>query len=85
MTSIDIELPDEMNEYVEKQAIERGYSRPMDFIVALLEEHKRKQSRSEIEAMLLERIDGPFQDWTDRDLEDVRNEGTALVNQRKRA
>jgi hypothetical protein len=66
--------------YVEKRAAECGKD-ASEFIVSVLEHHR--QLRSEVEAMLLERIDGPFEEWTDEDVEDIRREGIELINQRK--
>ena len=83
MSTIDITLPEPIKAYVEKQVAANGYKDASDFFVSLVEGHQHRQLRSEVESMLLERIDGPFEDWTDQDVEDIRREGTAMINQRK--
>jgi len=83
MSTIDLHLPEPMKAYVEKRASECGCKDASEFIVSVLEDHQFRQHRSEIEAMLLEAIDGPFTEWTDQTVEDIRREGTAIINRRK--
>ncbi len=33
--------------------------------------------------MLLETVDGPFTEWTDQTLEDIRRQGMALIEHRR--
>ncbi len=82
MSTIDLTLPEPMKAYVEKQVAQNGFKNAADFIISLVETHQHRQLRAEVESLLLERIDGPFEEWTDQDVEDIRREGTALINQR---
>ena len=78
-STIGITLPAAMKTYVEAQAAKGGCTDISEFIVSVLEEHQHRRVRSEIETMLLKRIDGPFEEWTDQDMVDIRREGTALI------
>ena len=40
---------------------------------------------AEIESQLDEAVDGPFTEWTDDDVNDIRRLGTAILNRRKHA
>jgi hypothetical protein len=85
MTTLDLTLPEEVKSYIEKQAAQQGYADPGSFIAALVEAHQHRQIRSDVEARLLEVIDGPFDEWTDEDLLDIRREGEALISLRREA
>jgi len=78
--TIGLKLPSPMKAYLEAQATKCGCADVSEFVVSVLAAHQQRQVRSEIEAMLLERIDGPFAEWTDQDMEYIRKEGTALIN-----
>jgi hypothetical protein len=54
-----------------------------EFILSVLENHQHRQIRSEIGSMLLETVDGPFTEWTDQTLEDIRRQGMALIEHRR--
>jgi hypothetical protein len=83
MTRIDLTVPETIKEYIEKQAAKEGFGLPSDFIIALVEAHKGRQRRSELESMLLETVDGPLTEWTDADVETIRRDGTDIINRRK--
>jgi antitoxin ParD1/3/4 len=85
MTTIDLTVPETIKEYIEKQASKEGYRLPADFVVALVQAHQERRHRLEVESMLLEAVDGPFTEWTDADVEDIRRQGAALISQRKGA
>jgi hypothetical protein len=48
-----------------------------------MEPVSHRKLSSELEASLLEVVDGPFSEWTDADVEDIRREGKATIGQRK--
>jgi hypothetical protein len=46
---------------------------------------RKHQADCEIEEMLLESIEGPFTDWTNGDIDEIRHFGTEVINRRKQA
>ena len=83
MKTMDITLPDELQVFAQTEAIRRGFSNPGEFMQSLLEAEKYRQFRQEVESLLLEAADGPFSEWTDRDSNDIRRIGRALIERRK--
>jgi antitoxin ParD1/3/4 len=80
MDTLQITLPEPMKTYVEKQVAQSGYKDAADFVMSLVENHQRGQLRLEVEAMMLETVDGPFTEWTRKTVEDIRREGMAILN-----
>jgi len=83
MSTIDIRLPDHLKAFLEAQAARRGYADASEFVQALLEAEQHRQLKSELEQMLLETADGPFSDWTEDDVNDVRRGGKRLIQGRR--
>jgi hypothetical protein len=84
MKTVDVQVPDELEAFVELQVAERGLRNASDYFVSLAEADRHRTSDSEIEQLLDEAIDGPFSDWTESDVEDIRQVGTRLIEMRKR-
>lgn len=82
MSRIDLTLPDELSAYVQEQVASRGYRDASDFVQSLLEADRHRNVRDEVEAMLLDAADGPFTEWSDADVEDVRRVGKRLIERR---
>jgi Arc/MetJ-type ribon-helix-helix transcriptional regulator len=76
MTTIHIDLPDALGEYVAKQAATAGYASANDFVLALLREALRAKARAELEAKLLVGVEelnrGEGRPWTKADFDALR-------------
>jgi hypothetical protein len=83
MSTLPLHLPDDLKAYVEAQAAERGYGSPSEFVTSVLEAERAKNVARDVDALLLEAVDGPFEDWTETDLDDIRRAGRALIERRK--
>ena len=83
MKTIDITLPDDLQAFAQSEAARRGFKDPSAFVQSLLEAEKHRQTRQELEALLLEAADGPFTEWTDQDVDEIRHEGRRLIERRK--
>ena len=81
--TLKVELPDELSRYVEEQAAKRGYRDVSEYLAAVLEAEQQRELGNEIEDMLLEAVDGPFAEWNDRDVEDIRRAGRRIIERRK--
>ena len=71
MPAIPVELPDDLQEFVEA-SVQRGrFANANDYIVALVD--AARQKRSEIEAALLEGLrSGPAEEWTSEEWTAIR-------------
>jgi Arc/MetJ-type ribon-helix-helix transcriptional regulator len=83
MKTIDITLPDDLQAFAQSEAARRGFKDSSAFMQSLLEAEKHRQIRQELEALLLNAADGPFSEWTDHDLDDIRRQGRRLIERRK--
>jgi antitoxin ParD1/3/4 len=84
MATLDLNLPEALRAFVEEQVARRGYKDASAFLQSLLEAERYRQVGREVEQSLLEAADGPFTDWTDDDVEDIRRAGKRLIEKRSR-
>jgi len=71
MSTIPVELPDELNKFVEAKVQRGEFASANEYIVALIDAARSK--RSEIEVALLEGLQsGPAEEWTSQEWADVR-------------
>jgi antitoxin ParD1/3/4 len=82
MSTIGINLPDTLKAFIDKQVASGRYSDASAFMQSLLEAEVQRQIGREVEQMLLEVTDGPFEDWTEKDVEDIRRAGQRLIKRR---
>jgi antitoxin ParD1/3/4 len=83
MDTIDVTLPDALKSFVDEQVARRGYRDASEFLQSLLEAERRRQIGREVEVMLQEVVDGPFEDWTETDVADIRRAGRRVIEKRK--
>ena len=83
MSTIGIQLPDALKAFVDQQVAKGEYRDASEFVQSLLEAEVRRRIGREVEQALLEAADGPFADWTEEDVEDIRRTGRRLVEERK--
>jgi Arc/MetJ-type ribon-helix-helix transcriptional regulator len=84
MSTIAIQLPRKLKPYLDEETNRRGYKRVSEFVEALVEAERHRDIRAELEQMLLEAVEGPFEEWTDKDVEDIRRVGTALIKRQRK-
>lgn len=56
MTSMNVSLPQELKEYVEKQT-KAGYSTPSEYVRELIREDQKRRAKERLDALLLEGLD----------------------------
>ncbi|MGE3803581.1 MAG: type II toxin-antitoxin system ParD family antitoxin [Gemmataceae bacterium] len=57
MDVLSIELPDNLKAFVQQEVTQGGYSSPAEYVCAVLEEARQRQSGAELEAILLAGFD----------------------------
>jgi Arc/MetJ-type ribon-helix-helix transcriptional regulator len=85
MSTLDIRLSDALKSYVEEEVARRGYKDASEFVQALLEAERHRDIHREVEAMLLEAVNGPFSEWTNNDIRDIERAGTRLIERRRKS
>ena len=71
MTTIPLELPDELTQFVATRVATGEFSSPNEYIVALIDGTRR--SRDEIETLLLDGLEsGPSSEWRTEDVAAIR-------------
>jgi antitoxin ParD1/3/4 len=68
MTTMNISLPDDMKAFVESRMANEGYASASEYLRALIREAQKRQAKQELEAKLLEGLQGPSvvmdrEDW----------------------
>jgi Arc/MetJ-type ribon-helix-helix transcriptional regulator len=81
--TLNIQLPDELSRYVQEQVAKRGYKDASEYLAAVLEAEQHRQLDEEVDRLLLEAVDGPFAEWKEQELEDVRQAGSRIIQRRQ--
>ncbi len=75
MDDLSVPLPDSLGEFVERQAAERGYRNPADYVYDLIRQAQRYQSEEHLEALLIQGLDsGDATEMTAGEWESIRSE-----------
>ena len=71
MSTIPVDLPDELREFVETKVQRGEFASANDYIVALIDAARKR--KSEIEVALLEGLEsGPAEEWTSDEWADIK-------------
>jgi antitoxin ParD1/3/4 len=57
MTTLNISLPEPLQEYIDGKVAECGYSTPSEYIRQLIEEDQQRSARQQIDALLIEGLE----------------------------
>ncbi|HXG68321.1 MAG TPA: type II toxin-antitoxin system ParD family antitoxin [Blastocatellia bacterium] len=71
MTSLNISLPESLREFVEEQVKTGGYGTASEYLRELIRADRKRKAQERLEALLLEGLDSPAQEITDRDWTDL--------------
>jgi antitoxin ParD1/3/4 len=74
MTTMNISLPEEMKAFIEAQMAEEGYASASEYLRTLIREEQKRRAKRELEAKLLEGLQGPAVEMTREDWDSIRRE-----------
>jgi antitoxin ParD1/3/4 len=74
MTSMNISLPDEMKAFVETEMAQEGYASASEYVRALIGNAQKRRAKQELEARLLEGLQGPAIEMTREDWDSIERE-----------
>jgi len=73
MTTIQLHLTDPLKAYIDQRVADSGFVTAEEYLRGLIEADRERQSGRNIEERLLAAIDGPFSEWTDSDIDQIRD------------
>jgi antitoxin ParD1/3/4 len=71
---MNISLPDEMKAFVEARIAAEGYASASEYLRALIREAQKRHAKQELEAKLLEGLEGPATEMTREDWDSIEQE-----------
>jgi antitoxin ParD1/3/4 len=74
MTTMNISLPDEMRAFIEAQIAQEGFASASEYLRSLIRDAQKRKARLELEAKILEGLQGPSVEMTREDWESIRAE-----------
>jgi antitoxin ParD1/3/4 len=74
MTSMNISVPEEMKAFIEAQMAAEGYASASEYLRTLIRDAQKRRAKQELEAKLLEGLEGPAVEMTREDWESIRRE-----------
>jgi antitoxin ParD1/3/4 len=74
MTTMNISVPEEMKAFVESQMAQEGYASASEYLRALIRDAQKRQAKQELEAKLLEGLQGPVAQMTRDDWKSIERE-----------
>jgi antitoxin ParD1/3/4 len=74
MTTMNISVPDEMKAFVEAEMAQEGYASASEYLRALIRDAQKRRARQELEAKLLEGLQGPVVQMTRDDWDSIERE-----------
>ena len=74
MTTMNISVPDEMKAFVEAQMTQEGYASASEYLRALIRDAQKRQAKRELEAKLLEGMQGPAVVMDRNDWDSIKRE-----------
>ena len=74
MTTMNISLPDEMKVFVETKIAQEGYGSASEYLRALIRDAQKRRAKQELEAKLLEGLQGPAVEMTRKEWDSIERE-----------
>jgi antitoxin ParD1/3/4 len=82
--SMNISLPDPLKQFVDGQIAQGRYSSASEYVRELIRADEKRKAEEQLEAKLLEGLDGPESKLTPADWTAIRNEALAKLAARKK-
>lgn len=74
MTSMNLTLTDEIKAFIESETVQGGHASAEEYLHALIRDARKRKAKQELEAKLLEGLQGPVVEMTREDWEAIRRE-----------
>ncbi|MEO8921762.1 MAG: type II toxin-antitoxin system ParD family antitoxin [Caldimonas sp.] len=84
MQSMNISLPDPLKQFVDGQIAQGRYSSVSEYVRELIRADEKRKAEEQLEARLLEGLNGPETELAAADWRDIRKEALARVQARSK-
>jgi antitoxin ParD1/3/4 len=74
MITMNVSVPEDVQAFLEDQMRREGYSSAGDYVVALVRDAQRRRAKQELEAKLLEGLQGQSVEMTAEDWDSIESE-----------
>jgi antitoxin ParD1/3/4 len=74
MATMNVSLPDEMKAFVEAQAAKEGFGTTSEYLRSMIRDVQKRQAKQDLEAKLLEGLQGPVVRMTCEDWDSIKRE-----------
>ena len=74
MATMNISLPDEMKAFIEAEMAQDGFASASEYLRTLVRDAQKRKARQELEAKLLEGLQGPTTEMTSADWDAIEAE-----------
>jgi antitoxin ParD1/3/4 len=71
---MNISLPDPMKDFIEAQAANEGFGSVSEYLCSVIRELQKRKAKQELEAKLLEGLQGPSVEMTREDWDSIEQE-----------
>jgi antitoxin ParD1/3/4 len=78
-----ISIPDSVKELVDQEVASGAFPSAADYIRTLVEADQKQKALDRLEAQLIEGLDSPASEITQKDWDDLRREGLSLIRNRQ--
>lgn len=74
MKQLQLDIPDDLGQFLDSLKAEDGFVSETDFILRLLREARRKRAERRLEELILEGMEGPFVELDDEEWKSIEAE-----------
>ena len=75
MATLELSLPDDMIAFMEHQAADLGFATAGEYLCSIIGEVRKRKAKQDLEAKLLEGLEGPAVLMTREDWDEIEREG----------
>ncbi len=84
-SSMNISLPSVLRQWVEDQVETRGFGTASEFVRDMIRREREKAVRAQVDRALIDALQSPLTEMTDKDWDDIRKEGRKQARKKARA
>jgi antitoxin ParD1/3/4 len=80
MSTIQLDLPEPIRQFVDEQVAKEGFGGPGDYIQSILRDLQKRKAQEDVEAALLQGLDSPARELRSEEWADMRREALQRVS-----
>jgi antitoxin ParD1/3/4 len=79
MSTIQLELPEPIRQFVDEQVAKEGFGGPGDYIQSILRDLQLRKAQEDLDAALLQGLDSPARELRSEEWADMRREALQRI------